>query len=303
MYLQIGLQTALPAVLIFMQWRSRPANKLKWVLDSLVSFLVLLLLFMGARWDMTSYYLRVLLFPLFGLASFVAYRRIVAAESTQFRLRLLLENGVNLVLILVLGWMNIILLNGRFYPGEAVNLAYPLRSGVFYVGGGGSSRWINNHHAFPPQDYALDIVGLNAAGRPFLTDSTNLEGYAIFGEPIYSPCDGTVLAVENGRSDLTPPHTDSANPAGNYVLIACHDVEILLAHMQQESIQVNPGQTVAEGELLGAVGNSGNSSQPHLHIHAEQSAVSGKILDGQGVPITFDNHFLVRNSLFTGRGE
>ena len=299
MLLQIGLQIGLTAVLIFLQWRSRPANKLKWLTDSLVSFLVLLLLFVGAHWDMTSYYLRVLLFPLFGLASLAAYRHIAAAESINF----VRENGVNILLILVFGWMNVTLLSGKFYPGEAIDLAYPLRDGVYYVGGGGSNRWINNHNAFPPQDYALDILQLNPVGRVSRGDPSDLAGYAIFGTPIYSPCDGVVLAMENGRIDHKPPNKDTVNLAGNFILLACHDVEILLAHMKQGSVAVAVGDAVTAGEIIGAVGNSGNSTQPHLHIHAEQSAVSGRILDGQGVPITFNNRFLVRNSLFTGGGE
>ncbi|WP_425492702.1 M23 family metallopeptidase [Lysinibacillus agricola] len=49
------------------------------------------------------------------------------------------------------------------------------------------------------------------------------------------------------------------------------------------------GEKVKEGQILGKVGNSGNTSDPHLHIHAEK--------DGKGVAITFNDRFLVRNSL------
>lgn len=299
----IGLQLFLPAALILMLWRSRPSNKLKWMTDTLVSFLAILLAFVGAHWDMTSYYLRILLFPLFALASLAAYRKIAAPKPTGSHLHRVRENGVNIALILLFGWMNVVLLSGRLSPGEAVNLAYPLRDGVYYVGGGGSNRWINNHNAFPPQDYALDIVRLNTWGRTNNGDSTDLAGYAIFGDPIYSPCDGTVLTVENGRSDLIPPNKDSIHLAGNHVLLACHNVEILLAHMKQGSVVVAAGDSVKTGEVIGAVGNSGNTSQPHLHIHAERGGVAGRILNGQGVPITFNNRFLVRNSLFTGGGK
>jgi murein DD-endopeptidase MepM/ murein hydrolase activator NlpD len=59
--------------------------------------------------------------------------------------------------------------------------------------------------------------------------------------------------------------------------------------MQQGSVAVAEGDVVREGQLLGTVGNSGNTSEPHLHIHAEK--------DGEGVPIRFGGRFLVRNNL------
>jgi murein DD-endopeptidase MepM/ murein hydrolase activator NlpD len=58
---------------------------------------------------------------------------------------------------------------------------------------------------------------------------------------------------------------------------------------------------VQVGDMLGQVGNSGNTSQPHLHLHAERGGAADQILTGEGVPIEFEGRFLVRNSLFTGR--
>lgn len=59
--------------------------------------------------------------------------------------------------------------------------------------------------------------------------------------------------------------------------------------MKKGSIVVAEGEEVKTGQLLGKVGNSGNTSEPHLHIHAEK--------DGKGIPITFNDRFLVRNNL------
>ncbi|MBO1915549.1 M23 family metallopeptidase, partial [Microvirga sp. 3-52] len=90
---------------------------------------------------------------------------------------------------------------------------------------------------------------------------------------------------------LTPPEMDPENTMGNYVALTCngHEAIIYLMHMQQESVSVTEGEEVTTGQLLGKIGNSGNTSEPHLHIHAE--------LDGVGVPITFEGKFLVRNSI------
>ena len=61
------------------------------------------------------------------------------------------------------------------------------------------------------------------------------------------------------------------------------------------------GMRVNEGDVLGQVGNSGNTSQPHLHLHAERGGEPGEIFAGEGVPIELGGRFLVRNSLFNGR--
>ena len=301
MLLQIALQILMPAVVITILWRTRHSSKLKWFTDTLLFFLALLFAFVTGRWDETSLYLRYLLFPLLAFASILAFRRITLRESSPSLMLRLRDNAANILLIGFLSWLNISILTGYRYPGEAVNLSYPLRDGFYYVGGGGSSRWINDHHAFPPEDYALDINGLSSVGHHVrIGAKTDLERYPIFGAPIFSPCDGTVLTAVDGYPDQIPPNKDTVNIAGNYVLLACQDVEIVLAHMQEGTVEVTEGDTVIEGQVIGAVGNSGQTTQPHLHIHAERGGPSGKIFDGHGVPMTFNNRFLVRNSVFTG---
>jgi len=104
------------------------------------------------------------------------------------------------------------------------------------------------------------------------------------------------VAVDN-HPDLTPPHRDQVNVAGNHVVIACRDVKVLLAHLQHGSIAVTLGELVQEGQVIGRVGNSGNSTQPHLHIHAERGGTPDSILDGEGVPMHCAGKFLVRNAV------
>lgn len=300
MFLQIGLQI-FPIIATIVLLRSRYTSKLKWFTDSTVFFLGTLFAFVTARWDTTSYYLRVLLFPIFILAVVVAYHRINAKDISKPLDTRLRNSAGNFILIGALGWLNISAITGYFNMGEAVNLSFPLRDGVYYVGGGGSSRWINNHQGYPPQDYAVDILMLSITGQPVNPGNhSDLQRYAIFGQPIYSPCSGTVLIAVDGYIDRVPPERDPVNVAGNHILLNCSGVEILLAHLQQGSITVNPGDAVETGDKIGSVGNSGNTTQPHLHIHAERGGTDGEILNGVGVPITFENRFLVRNSLFTG---
>jgi hypothetical protein len=300
--IQFVLQILLPGLFLSELLRRRYPGKREWLVRVGVFGLVLLFVFLTARWDWFSYYLRLMVPGLFIGVSYISYRR-AGSESPSTSDSIpwggYLSTGI---LIVGLVGLNIGVLKGYFYPGEAVKLSYPLKGGVYYVGGGGNSRWINNQSAFPPQEYALDIVRLNALGNRALgLWPTDLDRYTIYGDPIYSPCAGRVVSAADEFPDRSPPAQDNENPAGNYVLIACHEVEVLLAHMMRGSVTVEEGDRVNEGAVVGRVGNSGNTTQPHLHIHVERGGTPGEMLNGRGVPATFGGRFLVRNSLFTGK--
>ncbi|MBD2463427.1 M23 family metallopeptidase [Oscillatoria sp. FACHB-1407] len=172
----------------------------------------------------------------------------------------------------------------------------------YYVAHGGNSPAINYHNVNPTQQYALDVVKLNALGtRANGLYPRSLTNYAIWGEPLYSPCNGTIRETRNDLPDLIPPQTDSQNPAGNHILIQCRGADILMAHLQRGSLMVQTGETVKVGQAIAKVGNSGNTSEPHLHIHARRENTGPSLLEGEGIPITFDGRFLVRNSLFVGK--
>ena len=173
---------------------------------------------------------------------------------------------------------------------NSINLEFPLNDGIYIVGHGGSNPLINYHNVNESQRYALDILKLNAIGtRAWGAYPEELERYAIFDDTLYSPCDGTVVDMEKGYGDLIPPNRGEGHPAGNHVVIQCGTAEVTIAHMKENSITVDSSQTVKIGDMIGKVGNTGNTSEPHLHIHAE--------VDGIGIPILFNNRFLVRNSL------
>ncbi len=184
-------------------------------------------------------------------------------------------------------------ISGYFIEDDisAVNLSYPLEDGLYIVGHGGSNPIINYHNVSESQTYALDILKLNAIGiRAWGMYPKELERYAIYEDNLYSPCDGKVLKVDKAYQDMIPPQRGDGHPAGNHVIIECRNAEVTLAHMKENSIVVDSLDAVKVGDLLGKVGNSGNTSEPHLHIHAEK--------EGKGIPIKFNGRFLVRNSLF-----
>jgi len=197
-------------------------------------------------------------------------------------------------------------LAGRSMPaGQAVDLAFPLRGGPFVVANGGSSGFVNAHvetlddPRFAPvrgQAHAVDIVAVNASGvRAAGILPPDPSRYVIFGLPVHAPCAGVVSQIENTLPDRSPPATDPRNPAGNRVMLDCGDFMVLLAHLGQRSVTVRAGQRVAAGDIVGTVGNSGNSDEPHLHVHAQRRGAGALELGGEPLAMRFDGRYLVRN--------
>ena len=133
---------------------------------------------------------------------------------------------------------------------------------------GGNSALINHHFLRTSNKYALDLVIAGDAALPgqLVTDITQ---YETFGKEVYAPVAGTVVSVENGIVDQPVGSVDNINFGGNYVVIEVEaGVNVILAHLQEGSVVVSEGALVSEGQLLGRIGNSGQTTQPHLHIHA-----------------------------------
>jgi murein DD-endopeptidase MepM/ murein hydrolase activator NlpD len=109
-----------------------------------------------------------------------------------------------------------------------------------------------------------------------------------------------VLRVEDWLPDLNPPEVDRARLPGNFVLLECEaTIDVALAHLRSGTVRVHPGDYVTTDTILGEVGNSGNSSEPHLHIHAQRP---GRIWDpfiGDPLPMRLDGRYLVRNDRIT----
>ena len=150
--------------------------------------------------------------------------------------------------------------------------------------------------------YAIDIDRLNVLGAyaaGILSD--RLEDYLIFGETVLSPTDGRGLEVEGGVLDHPPLEFDSKSGAGNYVVIERADgLQVALLHLMHDSVLVKAGDEVAEGDPIGRVGNSGFSTQPHLHLEVSRAknGDSASAASRIGVPIHVQGRFLIRNSLF-----
>ncbi len=210
---------------------------------------------------------------------------------------------VNLLLIGYFVICNVRALRGYTYQEPTLHLAFPLRFGCYVVGHGGSNTAINYHAFDTAQHYANDILKLNRWGtRARGIYPRRREAYCIFGDIVYSPCDGLIVEALDGLADLVPSEMDRSHVAGNHVIIMHEARKVLLAHLQQGSVLVQAGEQVREGQPIGKVGNSGNTSEPHLHIHAEQGGSPHGFGDGIGIPIIFkEKGFLKRNDLLVIR--
>lgn len=164
-------------------------------------------------------------------------------------------------------------LAGLRAPDGMVRIGMPLAPGAYLVLNGGATAALNGHNTVQAQRYALDVLGLNEGGRRASgLRPAAVTDYAIYGRAILAPCDGTVLSTADGAPDTPIGGSDAIAPAGNHVTLLCEidgrKLTFLLAHMVPGSVAVTPGQRLKAGETVGRVGSSGNSSEPHLHIHA-----------------------------------
>ncbi len=101
--------------------------------------------------------------------------------------------------------------------------------------------------------------------------------------------------AQDGLPDMRVPVMDSENKLGNFVAIDCGGFAVFLAHLREGSVLVTAGQEVAAGDPLGEAGNSGNSSEPHLHIHAQRGIPGDAPAGGEPLGLTIYGRFLVRN--------
>jgi hypothetical protein len=165
-----------------------------------------------------------------------------------------------------------------------VELAWPFeRDGVVFQGGRGVL--VNHHYSVSSQRDALDLVTLNdddVVGGPSMRE------FDCFGVPVLAPASGRVVEAVDGLRDITSfAQIDQKNPAGTHVFIQIAEGRyLLLAHLQDGSVNVETGDEVTCGDVIGRCGNSGITTMPHLHI---QMGSGTDILDPNGttLPIKF----------------
>ncbi len=177
------------------------------------------------------------------------------------------------------------------------DLRLPFR-GEWFVFWGGRSVQQNYHAATPDQRFAYDLV-IHHDGRSYRGEGKKNEDYHCFGVELFAPGSGTVVAVENSVPDNIPGEMNPRQALGNHVVLDHGNHEYsFLAHFQQGTIVVGVGDVLESGALLGRCGNSGNSSEPHLHYHLQDTPRFNR---GEGLPAQFQGY--LANGQLQVRGE
>jgi hypothetical protein len=157
------------------------------------------------------------------------------------------------------------------------------------VAWGGDKLATNYHAIVPDQRWAYDLLV-----EPYLTGSSNPEDYGCYGVPVVAPVSGLVVNAHDGEPDETPGISSNnfQAPTGNHVVIQLETgTYLVIAHLKQGSIVVKSGETVEEGQVIGQCGNSGNTSEPHIHIHHQrQDPTVFPVNFAEGLPLYFRDH-------------
>lgn len=138
--------------------------------------------------------------------------------------------------------------------------------GEWFVYWGGTTVAQNYHVEYETQKYAYDILKV-ANGAPHDGKPEENESYYAYGQDIIAPCDATVVSTITGIHDNVPGKMNPKQLTGNTIVLRTKNNEYLLfAHLKANSIVVKKNDEVKQGQLLGQCGNSGNTTEPHLHL-------------------------------------
>ncbi|MCK7505780.1 MAG: M23 family metallopeptidase [Desulfobacterales bacterium] len=104
--------------------------------------------------------------------------------------------------------------------------------------------------------------------EPYVNGSDKLEDYGCYGVPVVAPANGLIVKARDGEPDEVPGMVSNnfTAPEGNFVAIQLDETGtyLIIAHLKAGSVTVKTGDTVVEGQVIGACGNSGNTSEPHI---------------------------------------
>ena len=141
-----------------------------------------------------------------------------------------------------------------------------------------------------PEHFAIDFVQLDAQGRLFVGDLTNLYDWPYYRTEVLAAAPGTVVEMVKDLPDQVPGQLPSditiETAGGNHVIIDMGNGRyVLYAHLIPGSVTVEVGDVVNRRQILGLLGNSGNTDAPHLHFQVMDSPSA---LNTTGLPFVFD---------------
>jgi murein DD-endopeptidase len=187
-----------------------------------------------------------------------------------------------------------------------IAISSPLR-GDHWLAGNGPSNTSGHRKALIPIDghaaisqrFAIDWVQLRDDGKTFHDNEKDNKNYLAYGNNALAVADGVVTEVKDGIPENVPGANSRAVPitletvGGNHVILDIGGGHFAFyAHLQPGSLRVKLGDKVRRGQVLGLVGNSGNSTEPHLHFHIENGSSP---LGAEGLPYSLASFEVVGN--------
>jgi hypothetical protein len=178
----------------------------------------------------------------------------------------------------------------------------PPLSGPDWLNGNGCCDISAHRRALNPIDgqlwaaerYAIDYVQLRPDGRLFSGDRAKLGSYSYFGADIHAVSDGPVVAAVDGLPEQIPGANPTGLPldqyAGNHIVQDLGNGNYALyAHIKTGAVKVKVGDRLTAGQVIGSVGNTGNTDAPHLHFHVMSTPDP---LRSNGLPFVFNEFSL-----------
>lgn len=159
--------------------------------------------------------------------------------------------------------------------------------GTWAVGWGGRTLAENYHAANREQRFAYDLLVARGEST-HQGDGTHNGDYFCHGLPVLAPGDGRVVEARDGIAENVPGQMNSKELLGNHVILDHGNGEFsIMAHFETGSVVVHEGDRVTAGQPIARCGNSGHSSEPHLHYHLQTTP---RIHDGAGLPAQFRDY-------------
>jgi murein DD-endopeptidase MepM/ murein hydrolase activator NlpD len=187
---------------------------------------------------------------------------------------------------------------------ESATIGPPLRGGPWLTGNGPAPETGHRRGLIPvggtaaiAQRFGIDYVKVGAEHFTFSGDRLKNTSYHAYGTDALAVADGMVVAVKDGIPENIPGPASRAVPitletvGGNHVILDIGGGRYAFyAHLQPGSLRVRLGDRVRKGQVVGLVGNSGNSTEPHLHFHVSDGASP---LGSEGLPYRFESFELI----------
>jgi hypothetical protein len=187
---------------------------------------------------------------------------------------------------------------------KPIVIGAPLRGSDWVAGNGPNNRSGHrralipvNGHAAIAQRFAIDWVQLKAGSATFTGDAKDNKSYKAYGSDVLAVADATVAATKDGIPENIPGENSRAVPmtletaTGNHVVLDLGGGNYCMyAHLQPGRLKVKTGDRVKRGQVLGLLGNSGNSTEPHLHFQVMDGPSP---LGAEGLPYLIDSFELL----------